>query len=272
MAALLLSFFLASCRADAPIGAAEGNAGGHHRDVDRYVPSEARASLATVLFVPGGGWVRDGRREDREVYKRVGRSIASHGFAAAVMSHRVGGETGYREQAGDVARVLASMFRRSSDTDRSAEGVFLAGFSSGAHLAALVALDPRYLAAEGLSPSVLAGVIGISGVYDLPALAGSESARETLVPAFGPDPRAWVDASPVFHAGPGAPPFLLLAGEEEGAAMAGQAATLAEALRLQGGRARVAILPGRDHDSVVLDFGNEGDPVLAEIAAFLEVP
>ena len=38
--------------------------------------------------------------------------------------------------------------------------------SPAEHDAALTALDPRYLAAHGLSPQVLAGFIGLSGPYD----------------------------------------------------------------------------------------------------------
>jgi acetyl esterase/lipase len=43
------------------------------------------------------------------------------------------------------------------------------GHSSGAHLAALVALEPSYLAAEGLSLAVVRRVVGVSGqgAYDL---------------------------------------------------------------------------------------------------------
>jgi acetyl esterase/lipase len=44
--------------------------------------------------------------------------------------------------------------------------LFLMGHSAGAHLAALVAYDGRYLARQGLSPSILAGFIGLSGPYD----------------------------------------------------------------------------------------------------------
>ena len=45
------------------------------------------------------------------------------------------------------------------------------GHSAGAHLAALVTLDPRYFAAVGQPAPPIAGVIGLSGPYDfLPLL------------------------------------------------------------------------------------------------------
>ena len=41
--------------------------------------------------------------------------------------------------------------------------LYLMGHSAGAHLAALVTLDPRYFAADGRPMPSIAGVIGLSG-------------------------------------------------------------------------------------------------------------
>ena len=40
------------------------------------------------------------------------------------------------------------------------------GYSSGAYNAAMLALDARWLKAEGIAPSALAGWIGLAGPYD----------------------------------------------------------------------------------------------------------
>jgi alpha-beta hydrolase superfamily lysophospholipase len=45
--------------------------------------------------------------------------------------------------------------------------IFVAGHSAGGHLVALLALDPQYLQAEGVSPKSIKGVVAISGIYDL---------------------------------------------------------------------------------------------------------
>lgn len=47
-------------------------------------------------------------------------------------------------------------------------GFFAAvGHSAGGHLAALLALDTRYMADVSLEPELVKGVVGICGVYDL---------------------------------------------------------------------------------------------------------
>lgn len=70
---------------------------------------------------------------------------------------------------------------RRSWTQRTIEGfggdperIFIAGHSAGAHLAAMVALDPSYLEQAGSDASHLSGFIGLSGPYDvLPLDEGS---------------------------------------------------------------------------------------------------
>ena len=64
--------------------------------------------------------------------------------------------------------------------------MILGGYASGAHLAALVALDPAYLAAQGDDAARLAGVLALSGVYDLdPDPAPSPEELAYYEQAFG---------------------------------------------------------------------------------------
>jgi acetyl esterase/lipase len=50
--------------------------------------------------------------------------------------------------------------------------LFVAGYSAGGHLAALIATDESYLRAEGLNRRSVSGVISISGVYSAEKLPG----------------------------------------------------------------------------------------------------
>ncbi len=45
--------------------------------------------------------------------------------------------------------------------------VFLVGHSAGAHLVSLLALQPSFLMAAGISPSQFRGVVCLSGLYTL---------------------------------------------------------------------------------------------------------
>src|SRR5690349_1885337 len=70
------------------------------------------------------------------------------------------------------------------------------------HEVGLVALDPRYLREQGITPDAVRGVVGISGPYILGPRFFTE--------VFGDDPAKRADAFPLNHVGDHPPPFLLL--------------------------------------------------------------
>jgi acetyl esterase/lipase len=80
------------------------------------------------------------------------------------------------------------------------------GHSSGAHLAALVALDRRYLDALGGGAVRIAGVIGLSGPYDFLPLREAD-----VQDMFGPPPR-YPESQPIHYVRSDAPPMLLIHG------------------------------------------------------------
>jgi hypothetical protein len=103
------------------------------------------------------------------------------------------------------------------------------GHSAGGHLAALVSLDEQYLREVGLTTSVIRGVIGISGVYNLSRMLKRYAfvctcfcltiskfrrhllaAHYYLLPAFGDDPNVHIAASPITHVKPTHVRYLLL--------------------------------------------------------------
>jgi acetyl esterase/lipase len=71
----------------------------------------------------------------------------------------------------------------------------------------LLATDAHYLAAVGLRPRDLAGVVGIVGPYDFLPLTDPK-----LVEVFGPEAE-WPAWQPIRFVDGGEPPFLLLHGD-----------------------------------------------------------
>ncbi|MGH7028385.1 alpha/beta hydrolase, partial [Brevundimonas sp.] len=111
-----------------------------------------------LLFVHGGGWAH-GERTGVHALPDYARR---HGLALASTGYRLAPQVTARQSAEDVAAAVAAVRRA-----RPAAPVILMGHSAGAHLAALIATDPAYLAAHGLTPADLAGVILLDGAgYD----------------------------------------------------------------------------------------------------------
>lgn len=105
--------------------------------------------------------------------------------------------------------------------------LFLSGHSCGAHLAALLALDPVYLGKFGLGVEEIRGVVPIGGGYDLvkyhailaggidgePGL-GKEKADAHLKWIFGDTEKDWVAASPTTYLKGCKTPMLVVAERE----------------------------------------------------------
>src|SRR6516165_10646959 len=122
-------------------------------------------------------------------------------IAAPVIIFFYGGawQSGYKELYRYVAKALA---RRGGDGDK----LFVRGHSAGAHIAAMLSIDPRWLGKVGLNRRRdIAGLIGSAGPYDLMPLRD-----EKLKVIFGGTDRP--ETQPIFHVAPGAPPALLVTG------------------------------------------------------------
>jgi acetyl esterase/lipase len=218
---------------------------------------------AVLLFVHGGGWSRG----ERSMVHDLPAYAARHGLTLASTSYRLAPEVSAREAAADVAAAVARL-----KEDLPGRPLFLMGHSAGAHLAALVGVDPDYLGAHGLTPAAIAGVILLDGAgYDATGDRGGGMVGRALgrmyEQAFGADAAA---LSPTLRVGPGRvyPPYLIfhIASRRDSAA---QSRVLAEALVRAGGRAEVAVAPDDSHREINVGFGAPGDPEGERAARFI---
>jgi len=245
--------------------------GDRRRSLDLYLPADRKQRPPLLIFVHGGFWLLD---DDRY---RIGPSLAQalvrEGVAVALLRYRLAPGARHPAQAEDVAAGVALLVRQADRYEYDRDRVFLAGHSAGGHLAALVALDPRYLGRHQVGPSALAGVISFSGMYDLSLRPGlSENQRDATEKTFGTDPAVLTEVSPVRHVSAAAPPFLLLCAHDDFPEFLPDARAFAEALRRAGQRAvDPRIVPGRDHLSLV-DLGGRDNTVRALVLDFLKAP
>lgn len=131
--------------------------------LDVYVPdTKARTSRPVVVFFYGGAW-NGGKRQD---YIFVAQALASRGMVVVVPDYRLYPEVRYPDFLSDCARAVAWTRREIARYGGDPERIFVMGHSAGAYNAAMLALDPRWLRAEGMEPRMLKGWIGLAGPYD----------------------------------------------------------------------------------------------------------
>ncbi len=231
--------------------------------LDVYLPEACpEAGCPAVVFIHGGGWTRG----DKRGYGAVANAYTARGAAFIAANYRLAPAHTHPALIEDVAAAVAWTFENAGalGVDRARIGVM--GHSAGAHLAALAASDPQWLAAHGLAPSDLALAAPIdTAAYDLQA--AGRVAKRGLRQAFGRDESAWSAVSPQARlAGDHAlPPFLIAYATRRADATAASA-TFAEAVRARGGVAELLGVDDVDHRAIMR---NQADPDFVVVEAIV---
>lgn len=217
------------------------------QSLDLFLPAAGGKALPPLIaFVHGGFW-----RESDDGYgigNVLAEALVPRGVAVALIRYPLAPHHRFPAQAEDVARAVTFLHRVAGQYGYDPKRVFLMGHSAGAHLASLVALDGRYLRESKAPARAVAGVIAVSGIYDLgPRGPLASRAAELVEPVFGKSPKAHLQASPVTHAR-GGPPFLVLSGENDFDGLPVDARRFAARLRAGGNRdVQEIVMQGFDH-------------------------
>lgn len=215
--------------------------------LDVFMPA-ATAAAPLLLFVHGGGWSVG----DKAQYAAVGNRLAREGLVAMIVNYRLSPAVQHPTHAQDVAQAVGWCYRHAAQYGADPERLCLMGHSSGAHLAALVALEPSYLAAEGMATSAIRRVIGVSGVaYDLDEQYAETSVASFFMPVFGSDCSRWKLAAPLQYVERSAPAFLLIHGLGDTEAPPASTEVFAAALQQAGVPAQLVLIPDENHVSVM---------------------
>jgi arylformamidase len=232
---------------------------------DLFLP-KSDEKVPLVVFIHGGGW-SIGNKAHSAAPKAA--HFNGMGQAFASLNYRLVPKATVEQQAADIANALAVLRKQQGiDADR----IVLMGHSAGAHLAALVAADPRYLVAAGVPMAAVRGVVLLDGAgYDVARqMARTDNQAQAMyVAAFGTDPARQRALSPITHAGaPDAPRWLVLAVATRADAV-GQSRALGDALNRAGASARVVPVEGKTHMTLNRELGTPGDAPTAEVDRFV---
>jgi dienelactone hydrolase len=136
----------------------------------------------------------------------------------------------------------------------------------------MLLFDKRHLAAAGLDADRLAGVIPLSGIFDLtqPIDDVADGGFPRYIhPPFG-DRRADLEAaSPMGHLRPTPVPVLVALAGADYRAMQRQSEAFVSALRARSIDVVFETVAGREHFELVHAIGRDGDPTTELIAEFV---
>ena len=137
---------------------------GARRTLDVYRPVHGALGAPVAVFFYGGGW-NSGKKED---YKFVGAALAERGVIAIIPDYRIYPEVRFPSFLEDAAQAVRWSRDNAANFGGDPNRLILIGHSAGAYMAAMLALDPRWLAPVGLVPQCdVTGWVGLAGPYDL---------------------------------------------------------------------------------------------------------
>lgn len=236
--------------------------------LDLSLPA-AKGKKPVLLFIHGGGWSIGDKRHSAQLKQQF---ITGLGWAYVSTNYRLVPDATVEQQAADVAAAIAWIRNHAAEQGLDPDRIVLMGHSAGAHLAALVAADTRYLGAAGVPVDAIDGVILLDGAgYDVAKQmgAGPRRIRGMYHDAFGTDPARQQALSPITHAGkPNAPNWLVLHVARRDDSRA-QSEALVLALRDAGTKAEVLPIAGESHMTINRELGKPGEEMTRLVADFL---
>jgi len=240
-------------------GVAYGALDRHKLDVYASAAGDKHGPIA--LFFYGGGW----RSGDRSTYGFAGSALAARGITTVIADYRLYPEVKFPEFVEDAA--LAYRWVHDNLAKPNSRPIVLICHSAGAHIAALLAVNPSYLHDTGSALPAPSGLIGLAGPY-----AFDPTTYKTTKAIFS-EVKVAATARPAEQVTADAPPALLFHGLEDDTVRPWNTRKFAEALSRAGVKVRKLEFGDVDHVGVLLALSAPfrwRAPVLEEIVRFVD--
>ncbi len=230
--------------------------------LDLYKPAVLKSGTV-VVFLYGGSW----KRGKRSHYRFVGQAFADRGFITVVPDYRVYPDVEFPRFVEDAAKAVRWVQENIKKSGGNPKRIVLIGHSAGAHIAAYLALDTRYLDKAGVPSRSIAGVVGLAGPYAFNPLE-----FWTIRPIFENAPNR-KDIRPINFVRKNAPPMLLFHGEDDTLVYPENSQKLAKRLRQAGANAKYVSFAETGHLSILLAMAKPFQdmlPVMDQAVEFID--
>jgi len=222
---------------------------------DLYLPQK-RGLRPVVLMIHGGGWAN----RSRDDMAGISRKLAGQGYAVLNVNYRFAPRFTYPAQVHDLQQALGWIVENANKYRLDLQRVNTWGYSSGAHLAALIgAIDHgEYLADDSIPLPRIRSVVAGGIPSDLRKYTGSPIVMRFMGGDQHEMPERYAEASPVYHVSSDDPPVFLYHGNLDFLVPDDQASDYYEALREAGIDAELYLHRWLGHMSMFL-FGGDAE-------------
>ncbi|MFG0248138.1 MAG: alpha/beta hydrolase [Phycisphaeraceae bacterium JB051] len=159
---------------------------------------EGAKDFATVVWLHGGG-LTGGKRERPSIYGR-------YEIASVEVDYGLIPDVSYEQCLDDAAAAVAWAFANVKKYGGDPSKIYLAGYSAGGYLSAMVGLDKKWLAKYAIDANQLAGFVAFSGQMTTHFRVRSEQGHTG-------DRLVLNEFAPLWHVRKDASPFLIVTGD-----------------------------------------------------------
>jgi acetyl esterase/lipase len=238
------------------------------QSLDVYSPPEGK-DHPVIVWIHGGGWSKG----DKASLQQKPQAFVDKGFVLVSVNYRLVPAVTVKDIMADLAQSLRWVRDHAAEHRGDPNSLIIMGHSAGAHLAALLCTDDRYLKAAGAPMTSLKGCVPLDvSAYDIPKRIHDvdDGISNTFKTIFGTEEAAQREVSPVHHIAKNKhiPSFLILhvASRDDTKA---QAHWLAGKLTEANIAAHVVAAEGKTHGTISSDLGGADDPPTLELWKFL---
>lgn len=239
------------CRLDLAYGAAP-------RQTFDFFAAQGRPK-GTLAYFHAGYW----QSRDKASFRFIAPAFTRIGLNVALVNYPLcpGVSLGALIEAASAS--IEPIAAHAAAGARQALPLVLAGHSAGGHIAVELALAQAGRP-QAHAPAI-AGVVALSGIYDLAPLVGTSLNRNLML-----DEASAAKHSPIRRLKPGCAPALFAVGADETPAFVEQSRHMCEAWQQAGNDAVLEVTQGADHFSLLQQFTTPGSALFRRAGDLFE--
>ncbi len=237
--------------------------------LDIYLPEHINEKTEVVVFIHGGKW----RLGSKNVYRFLGKKLAKHNVVTVIINYRLSPDAkDYSVMAMDCAHAVKWVYNHIEEYHGDKNRIFLYGHSSGAHLAALITLNHRFLDSTGVRVPIKGCVLfDPFGLNIDTYLEHPQKKDKWMYDIFTKDSKIWKDATPVNFIKGDTTKYLIYIGDNSPAKIQNDAHLFFEAVGAETNNTiRLTKLYNAGHLTIIFQFYNTRNRLYKELVKFMK--
>lgn len=244
-----------------------------HRDIpygperwqklDIYLPATVNPPAPVLVFFYGGRWTFGKKAQ----YAFAAKTFSDAGYVVVLPDYSKYPQVKFPAFVEDAAKAVAWTHDHIGEYGGNTSRLYVSGHSSGAHMGALVSVNPQYLKAEGKELAIITAFAGLAGPYDFIPEA------QDLKDIFGPPENYPNMQVPTFVNGR-QPPMLLLHGADDTQVIQRNLNRLRDKIESTGGIVETRVYDNIDHIEIIGSLSwllKDRAPVKRDMLNFFEM-